>query len=77
MATEDLLALRLLGRHPVSPLPCLNMERRQDTDSRTRASVACAIRVAFAAQAGGTNDATMAQYHVVTLLSVFPHLQRT
>ncbi len=53
------------------------MERSQDADSRTRASVACAIRVAFAAQAGGTNDATMAQYHVVTLLSVFPHLQPT
>lgn len=43
-------------------------DRDFDTDKNGRASVACAIRVAFAAEARGTTDATMAQYHVVTLL---------
>ncbi|MCJ1454868.1 hypothetical protein MMC28_005221 [Mycoblastus sanguinarius] len=38
------------------------------------ASAACAMRVALAAQSRGTTDATMAQYHVVTLFCIEHYL---
>ena len=41
---------------------------RLDTDDLGSASAACAIRVALCVQARGSTDATMAQYHGLTLL---------
>ena len=65
-ATENLLTLHLFSWYNVGNRSW--QERAFDVDMYYRATIACAIRVAFAVQARGTTDATMAQYHVVTLL---------
>lgn len=68
MGTEDILAIRLLSRVDVSPNHDQSKEPGSDSNSCLSASIACAIRVAFAVQSRGTTDATFAQYRVVTLL---------
>ena len=69
MATEDLPPLRVLGGSNVSRIKfIITPMSGHHTDDLESASAACAVRVAFAVQARGTTDATMAQYYGLTML---------
>ena len=70
VATEDILAICLFGRFDVSSSLVWSKRPGFDAYLPVSASIACAIRVAFAVQSRGTTDATFAQYRVVTLLWV-------